>query len=440
MLKTINLVHISKYLYFSLLGLTILFARSFVGIYIFGFRLGELVVVGTFIVSIIFLIYIPKLLKLNNFHKSLFKIQKVIILSFIPISLLTNSNLLDTYAYKSSSYIWTLTILYFGIFFLKDLEKNKLFFYAIFTVLPVLYLISTGFYPNFIMDFFNTYSDKFQFIKGSDLMLSYIVISLTIFKFKGVNDYTVLHLFILSAVYFPLLLFNSRGAFISAFIFFLTQLIHVRKYLFKFKLKSIAILLLSYLFFYGSVLQVYGEFTFIKLGEGAQPDIVSQQVTDIVNQKNTKEAFYGFYIENGRLFSKDNTTNWRLDIWQDVFEDMNDKGIFLTGYGYKEIIPVMLDPSAPGRLGRDGLNENVHNYFVNIFARGGIFQFLLFIAFYIRLIQISKQINGNYEILYLLIPVFLNSSFDANLEGVQYPMIFFSFMGYLYFVKRKQLN
>ena len=28
----------------------------------------------------------------------------------------------------------------------------------------------------------------------------------------------------------------------------------------------------------------------------------------------------------------------------------------------------MTDPSAPWRLGRDGMNEHVHNYFVNIFA------------------------------------------------------------------------
>ena len=42
----------------------------------------------------------------------------------------------------------------------------------------------------------------------------------------------------------------------------------------------------------------------------------------------------------------------------------------MKGYGYNEILPVMTDPSAPGRLGRDGLNEHVHNYFVNIFARG----------------------------------------------------------------------
>ena len=60
--------------------------------------------------------------------------------------------------------------------------------------------------------------------------------------------------------------------------------------------------------------------------------------------------------------SWDPTTDWRLDIWQDVYHDLVEKERIIIGYGYKEIIPVMLDPTAPGRLGRDGLNENVHNY------------------------------------------------------------------------------
>ena len=60
---------------------------------------------------------------------------------------------------------------------------------------------------------------------------------------------------------------------------------------------------------------------------------------------------------------------------------MDDENIVMTGHGYKSIFPIMLDPSAPGRLGRDGLNENVHNYFANIFGRGGIFQFSSFSLF-----------------------------------------------------------
>ena len=55
-----------------------------------------------------------------------------------------------------------------------------------------------------------------------------------------------------------------------------------------------------------------------------------------------------------------------------------DKSLVIKGYGFNEIFPVMLDPTAPGRLGRDGLNENVHNYFMNILGRGGVLQLILF--------------------------------------------------------------
>ena len=89
--------------------------------------------------------------------------------------------------------------------------------------------------------------------------------------------------------------------------------------------------------------------------------------------------------------SKDNTTNWRLDIWQDVFEDLNNKNLIIYGYGHNEIIPVMTDPSAPGRLGRDGLNENVHNYFVNILARGGHFNLLLSLPFIFLYCKYQKE-------------------------------------------------
>ena len=47
----------------------------------------------------------------------------------------------------------------------------------------------------------------------------------------------------------------------------------------------------------------------------------------------------------------------------------------------------MTDPSAPGRLGRDGMNEHVHNYFVNIFARGGIGQLILFVLLHLSFIK-----------------------------------------------------
>ena len=168
-------------------------------------------------------------------------------------------------------------------------------------------------------------------------------------------------------------------------------------------------------------------------GGNAQTDLsVLENVKTISKKNDTRKAFLSLYIEDGRLMSIDNTTNWRLDIWQDVYEDMNNKNLILKGYGHNSIIPVMTDPSAPGRLGRDGLNENVHNYFVNIFARGGMIQFIAYLAFYLILLKLWRKKYGDYSILIFIIPVLFNSTFDMSMEGVQYPLAFFSFLGYLF--------
>ena len=118
-------------------------------------------------------------------------------------------------------------------------------------------------------------------------------------------------------------------------------------------------------------------------------------VKTISKKNDTRKAFLSLYIEDGRLMSIDNTTNWRLDIWQDVVEDLNKRDKILLGYGYSSIIPVMVDPEAPGRLGEDGLNENVHNYAVTILSRGGLIQLLLFIYFHYKLFVIYRENHKN---------------------------------------------
>ena len=196
------------------------------------------------------------------------------------------------------------------------------------------------------------------------------------------------------------------------------------------KLFIFSILLISISLFFASTFRVYGNFDFYKDPEVLKVEYITEAVDGVIKNKDTAKVFLSFYFQDGYLMSRDSTTNWRLDIWQDVFYDLKNKEILMTGYGYKEIIPVMLDPTAPGRLGRDGLNEHVHNYFVNILARGGFLQLFLFIAFYIYLIKYYKFRHGNYKILSLLLPVFILSSLDVTMEGVHFPFIFFSYLGY----------
>ena len=109
----------------------------------------------------------------------------------------------------------------------------------------------------------------------------------------------------------------------------------------------------------------------------------------------------------------------------------------IKGYGYNEILPQMTDPSAPGRLGRDGLNVHVHNYFMTIFSRGGLIQLSFFLYFYYLVIKLWLKKYKNYNILSFLFPILLASSLDISMDGVQFPILFFSSLGY--FLNSKKL-
>ena len=180
-----------------------------------------------------------------------------------------------------------------------------------------------------------------------------------------------------------------------------------------------------------STFRVYGNFDFYKEPEAINSELVVESIKGISNNKQPAKVFLSFYIQDGYLMSWDPTTDWRLDIWQDVYHDLVEKERIIIGYGYKEIIPVMLDPTAPGRLGRDGLNENVHNYFVNILARGGILQLITFLFLYIYLIRWYKSEHSDYKILILIIPIMILSSLDVTMEGVNFPIIFYTYLGYV---------
>jgi hypothetical protein len=413
--------------YLILIIFSIVFTRPFVGIYFGSFRLGELMIGGCILLTffIVFLRNYFQLIEIRNISRTFIFIT----ISFFFVVIVTNSNLLNLYAYKSSSYIWTLSFIFFGYLYFLPAKYNDLFFYLISISLISMYIISTGNYPNSVIAFFNEISDKFQFLKGSELSLV-LIISNLLAKNKLSLRYYFRFLLISSFLYFPLLLFNSRAAFFVAVIFFVIEFFCIRKVLYKKNWINYILLFLSIPIFLISTFRVYGNLEFAKLPEYSNSEVISETVTDLIERKETTDVFLSFYLQDGRLRSKDSTTEWRLDIWQDVFDDMKSNSILLKGYGYNEIIPVMLDPTAPGRLGRDGLNENVHNYFVNIFARGSLLQLALFIILNIQIIFKYKNKFNSYNIISYLLPIYLMSSFDATLESVHFPFVFFTFLGY----------
>ena len=62
----------------------------------------------------------------------------------------------------------------------------------------------------------------------------------------------------------------------------------------------------------------------------------------------------------------------------------------------------------------------------------GIIGLGIICLFYFLLIRNYLVFNKSLSILILLIPAFFNSFFDANMEGVQYPFLLFSFLGYAF--------
>ena len=351
----------------------------------------------------------------------------------------TNINI-SLYNFKVSSYIWTIAFIYFGLI-IASFSSNGLIFKSLMVLMPLfVYIFQTGNYPNFIITYFQNNSDKFQFMKSSDMVMTVIASSFFIKQYSSKKSFSLFWSYFLVSLFLPLVAANSRGAVGGLLLFFTLNTIFSFKEIKQLRYKAIPLLLIIAGVFSISSLRVSGV-TFDSPDNQSDMSIVDEipaAVKKIAKEKNTEDVFLSFYIQGGRVYSTDPTTNWRLDIWQDVIEDLNDKNRLIRGYGYGEIIPVMTDPSAPGRLGRDGLNENVHNYFVNTLARGGLINLVLFIYLNVELIKLLRSSDlRNHAFTYML-PCLFMSSVDVTMEGVQFPLIYYFFIGY--FLSEKTLK
>ena len=190
--------------------------------------------------------------------------------------------------------------------------------------------------------------------------------------------------------------------------------------------------------FFVSTFEVYGNLNFKKMGMDGynsaeelsqlfSSNEIEKGLTAITTEKNTDEFFLSFYVLNGRLYSREMMANWRLEIWQDILRDLKNQNRFFKGFGYNEIIPAM---DLVHRRGTDGTNENPHNFVFYILARGGLIQLALFAMFFIQILKIYYKKHNNYHILIFLIPIFTTSLFDASMESIRFPLIFYSFLSY----------
>ena len=406
------------------------FMRSFVGIYIFGIQLGKIYTGLSLLVCLllsskkIFFLFFNE--DLNNLRKSL----QFVTLSFFVVVLINRNFTFDLSSLRNSSFVWSIGYFFIGYYLVNRINKYYLLA-ASSLVLFASYFITFINYPNFIMDFFISFGDKFQFIKAADTLLLLIVFNFLVKKMNFDTKFEFITFLFTLSLFYPYFFVQSRGSVLGALIYLLFNLYSYRRYIINNYFRSLILIIFSGILFYGSSFLISG----ISYSDEYNPESIQEVneilIDEVVTKKDVPKGFLTFYFADGRIHSYDNTTNWRLDIWQDLVEDLYKKNKILFGLGYEGIFEIMLDPTAPGRLGRDGLNENVHNYFMNIFGRGGIFQLSIFLYLYLNIYRFWKQKGYSTNSFYtLILPLLVVSSLDVTMEGVQFPLIFFSFLGY----------
>ena len=409
----------SNYLFQLLMLFLILifvFGRAFIGISIFGFRIGELIVAFSLLLTLGAFID-------SQFRKSpikrLMKIHLGFVITFIIITILTNSSFFESYTYKSSSYIWTIGYLYFGYIFFKHYKFNTFDLNTLIFVAVLVYFNEISrriFSPNFLVEFLTAYSDKpLQNHKGYDLIMVFIVATFIFLKKMPYKRLTLDIFVLIAALYLPLIVWKSKGATLGFAFYVISQLIYHSDKLRKNLFRNIILLILAVLVvFISSVGMTYYE----------SYEVPNEDAIEFVlDHKFSNNNWLFLYIVDGRIYSDDGNANWRLQIWQDVIHDSIQNKTYIYGVGYKDKIPAMDDPT---RSGRDGQNENVHNFLINNYARGGIVH--LFLTAYFFGLILFKRDAKDWSRLIFAMPFLITSFFGASMESAHFPAVYYFFL------------
>tara|TARA_B100001287_G_C22683636_1_gene531996 strand:+ start:2777 stop:4099 length:1323 start_codon:yes stop_codon:yes gene_type:complete len=426
-----------KSTFFILLLLSFIFSRSFLGVYIFGFRIGEYLMAFALVLFIFTLFYKFENNPLNLLNSNVKLGLTFLFLLFVLTFVNSNSQLFDPYSYKTSTYIWSISFLFLGMSS-KEIKLDKLRIKILQLLIIFVYVTSIYGYPEGLIDLILQISDKYELHKGSDLALFYIICIVLInrsfnYTFEGFK-----YLCINSSLFLPLLLFKSRSAFIACFILFIFEFYKCLKDL-NFLKKQTLILFATSI----CLLTISTYLTQNKvIPEEINIDLISDSYSSLSEYrlKHYQQDYPLFYYEDGRVFSGDGNLNWRLIMWQDAIDDNIGENKLLVGVGYKEMFNIFqVDNTGYGndRRGIDKLNEQVHNYFLTVLLRGGLFQLIILLFIFYNILN-TKPINGSKASLgVFMFAVFFISSFDSSMENSHFPLLFYYFLGNFYLVKER---
>lgn len=431
-----------KTLVITFLFLSIIFTRSFLGIQIWMFRLGELVMAFSALIFLITLIIFKPIYEEK--YKSIFLTSVLVLLTFGMTVVFTGSNLFNVYTYKASSYIWSIGFLFLGLTLPKLKTLRRPYSILLQISLLIIYLVAIYDFPENIVEFFYSYSDKYEPHKGSDIVINFAILIYFLNRFYKHNQYGFELFLVNLSIFLPLFLYKSRAALISILIFVIYELFLYRKEIFRFNFRRIIV------FLFVSILLIVSTFLSQRYVVVEFSEETIEQIPDAFKTlgeykfSKYKDDYPLFYISEKRLFSGDGNLNWRLQLWQDAIEDNYQENKLFYGIGYKSKFNVFIENNlvntigvADGndRRGLDGLNEHVHNYFLTIFLRGGFLQLLVFFTFYYSLFQSAKKNNQLFEMIIFSTSVMFVSFFDSSMENAHFPLLFYFFVGNQYLKK-----
>lgn len=439
MTKISQLIYSSfvKSTFFILLFFSFIFSRSFLGIYIFGFRVGEYLMAFALILFVFTLFFKFENNPLSLLNSNVRLGLTLLFIFFIITFVYSNSQLTDPYSYKTSTYIWSLSFLFLGMSS-KEIKLNKTGIQIFQLVIVFVYVTSIYGYPEGLIDFILQISDKYELHKGSDLALFYIISIVVINKNCSYSFNGFKYLCINSSLFLPLLLFKSRSAFIACFIFFIYEFYKCLKDS-SFQKKQTLVLLTTSIF----LLTISTYLTQNKeIPEEINIDLISESYNSLSEYrlKHYQQDYPLFYFEDGRVFSGDGNLNWRLIMWQDAIDDNIDENKLLLGLGYKEKFKVFkIDNTGFGndRRGLDQLNEQVHNYFVTILLRGGLLQLVIILFIFYNILNSSLINSSSVSLGFFMFAVLFISCFDSSMENSHFPLLFYYFLGNFYLVKKR---
>lgn len=404
------------------------FGRSFTGINIIGLRIGELMIATALFLFLYYVIFKTK--KIDTLiGKKANLILKLMLLAFILNNLVYNglASFTNPQVFRSSSFIWSLGFIFVLIFVNKvRIFDSNLFLIGILFCLPLVYILTSVYFPSILESFFNQYSDKFRLLKGSDLFMVYAIYCTFFMVRIRNNNFLYVFTFLISGILIPLIVFSSRGAAIGTIVvLFFTILKNKNAFL---RNKLLFLISIAGFLICLTLSSIYLDWSKIDFEEiNPEYAIKSVETTLITKRYPAERQMPVFYFFEGRLMSGDGNLNWRFQIWQDVIFDLINTNKIIFGYGYEDSIPAMEEIS---RQGLDGENIHVHNYFINILARGGILQLTLFLIFYYLLLLKFKEDKENNQIVAFIVAVLIVSFFDSSMESVRFPFLFFSVLSH----------